>query len=197
MVNPDRQPTGYYGAFDDMVRKFVRAEDYFILIGPPGTGKTSHGLVNMLKEELASGGSVLLLSYTNRAVNEICSKLVEHGIDFLRMGNSATCPKKYRDHVVGPRAEALGNVAQVREMLVSAKVVVSTTVTMLGNTDLFSLRDFSLAIIDEASQILEPHLLGILCAQHKGGKGSLACWSPWGHKELNTTEQLNCTDELL
>ena len=23
------------------------------------------------------------------------------------------------------------------------------------------------------------------------GQGSLACWSPWGHKELDTTEQLN------
>ena len=189
MVNPDRQPTGYYGAFDDMVRRFVRAEDYFILIGPPGTGKTSHGLVNMLKEELASGGSVLLLSFTNRAVNEICSKLVEHGIDFLRLGNSATCPKKFRDHVVGPRAEALGNVAQVREMLVSAKVVVATTVTMLGNTDLFSLRDFSLAIIDEASQILEPHLLGILCAQHKGGNAVRKFVLIGDHKQLPAVVQ--------
>ena len=23
------------------------------------------------------------------------------------------------------------------------------------------------------------------------GQGGLACWSPWGRKELNTTEQLN------
>ena len=78
----------------------------------------------MLQEELAEGGSVLLLSYTNRAVNEICSKLVEHGIDFLRLGNSATCPEEYRDHVVGTRAESLGKVAQVRDMLISAKVSV-------------------------------------------------------------------------
>ena len=26
------------------------------------------------------------------------------------------------------------------------------------------------------------------------GQGSLECWSPWGHKELDTTEQLNCTE---
>ena len=25
------------------------------------------------------------------------------------------------------------------------------------------------------------------------GQGSLVCCSPWGHKELDTTEQLNCT----
>ena len=26
------------------------------------------------------------------------------------------------------------------------------------------------------------------------GQGGLACCSPWGHKELDTTEQLNCTE---
>ena len=25
-------------------------------------------------------------------------------------------------------------------------------------------------------------------------QGSLACCSPWGHKELDTTERLNCTE---
>ena len=29
------------------------------------------------------------------------------------------------------------------------------------------------------------------------GQGSLACWSPQGHKELDTTERLNWTDNLL
>ena len=188
-VNSARQPIGSYGAFDEMVRRFVRTEDFFILIGPPGTGKTSHGLVNILQEELAAGGSVLLLSYTNRAVNEICSKLVEHNIDFLRLGNSATCPEEYRDHVVGLRAEKLGNVTKVKQMLTGAKVVVATTTTMLGNTDLFSLRDFSLAVIDEASQILEPHLLGILCAQHRGGNAIRKFVLIGDHKQLPAVVQ--------
>ena len=26
------------------------------------------------------------------------------------------------------------------------------------------------------------------------GQETLACWSPWGHKELDTTEWLNCTE---
>ena len=29
------------------------------------------------------------------------------------------------------------------------------------------------------------------------GQGSLACWSPWGHKELGTTECLNCTELIV
>ena len=29
------------------------------------------------------------------------------------------------------------------------------------------------------------------------GQGTLACWSPWGHKELDTTERLNCTELVL
>ena len=29
------------------------------------------------------------------------------------------------------------------------------------------------------------------------GQGTLACWSPWGHKELDTTERLNWTELVL
>ena len=58
----------------------------YLVIGPPGTGKTSYGMKNILTEELLQEGSrVLLLSYTNRAVDEICSKLVDiPGLDFIR-----------------------------------------------------------------------------------------------------------------
>ena len=29
------------------------------------------------------------------------------------------------------------------------------------------------------------------------GQGTLVCWSPWGHKELDTTERLNWTELVL
>ena len=67
---------GEYGAFNTLVEHAKQAKDIFLIIGPPGTGKTSYGLVNLLKEELREEGTnVLLLSYTNRAVDEICSKI--------------------------------------------------------------------------------------------------------------------------
>ncbi|MBO4850763.1 MAG: AAA family ATPase [Prevotella sp.] len=165
-VDKEARPTGGKTTSPQLLSKFVKAKDYFLLIGPPGTGKTSLGLVAMLQEELSRGGSVLLLSFTNRAVNEICSKLVEQGMDFLRLGSPLSCPERYHDFLLGKRAENCVNIQQVKNMISTARVMVSTTSTMLSNVDLFSLRSFSLAIVDEASQILEPHLLGILCARH-------------------------------
>ena len=173
----------------ELIPSFRRAKDYFLLIGPPGTGKTSLGLVAMLKEELAEGGTVLLLSYTNRAVNEICSKLVENGIDFLRLGNPLMCPERYHEYLLGMRAEQCGNIDQVKNMMTTTRVLVSTTSTMLTNIDLFHLRGFSLAIIDEASQILEPHLMGILCARHQDGDAIKRFVLIGDHKQLPAVVQ--------
>lgn len=173
----------------ELIRRFLRMKDYFLLIGPPGTGKTSIGLVAMLQEELAHGGSVLLLSYTNRAVNEICSKLLEMKMDFLRLGNPMTSPECFHPFLLGLRAEQCKNVEQVKNMVTRARVLVATTSTMLTNIDLFALRSFSLAIIDEASQILEPHLLGILCARHGDGDAVRRFVLIGDHKQLPAVVQ--------
>lgn len=166
-VDLGKAPLGDYGPFQPLVQKFVSALDYMLLIGPPGTGKTSFGLVNILKEQLVrETGAVILLSYTNRAVNEICSKLVEHHIDFIRIGSSSTCPEEYRKYLMGEKAAHCDTLVQVRQMFATTRVYVSTTASMLNNGELFECMPFSLAIVDEASQILDPHLMGILCARH-------------------------------
>ena len=62
----------YHKDYDEVIRKAMQAEDYFLLMGPPGTGKTSMALQFLVKEELTREGSALLLmAYTNRAVDEI------------------------------------------------------------------------------------------------------------------------------
>ena len=166
-VDLGKEPLGDYGPFQPLVQKFVSALDYMLLIGPPGTGKTSFGLVNILKEQLVrETGAVILLSYTNRAVNEICSKLVEHHIDFIRIGSGSSCPEEYRKYLMGEKAGHCDTLVQVRQMFATTRVYVSTTASMLNNGELFECMPFSLAIIDEASQILDPHLMGILCARH-------------------------------
>ena len=190
-VSASAEPIGDYGPFNELISRFVKAKDYFLLIGPPGTGKTSFGMLNMLKEELLAGGSVLLLSYTNRAVDEICSKLLEEGIDYLRLGREMMATGENRPHMIGVRAEGCATLTDVRRMLTDARVVVSTTSSMLGNTDLFVLRDFSLAIIDEASQLLEPHLLGILCARHKEREAVRRFALIGDHKQLPAVVQQN------
>lgn len=158
--------TGDYGPFNDLMLHVKQAKDFFLIIGPPGTGKTSFGLVNTLKEALTTdGSSVLLLSYTNRAVDEICSKLVESDIDFIRIGRPLSCAKPYRQYLLSSKVESCDKMDQAGEVIANNRVFVGTTAALNGSLSLFNLKHFDLAIIDEASQILEPHLLGLLSAR--------------------------------
>ena len=117
----------------------------------------------MVEEALCDpDASLLLTSYTNRAVDEICAMLTEAGIDYLRIGNEYTCDPRFRDQLLDRRVGETPRLDLVRQTLLSARVVVATTTTLQSRTPLFALRHFSLAIIDEASQILEPSLLGLL-----------------------------------
>ena len=189
-TDQSRQLNGDYGSFNDLMLRVKRATDLFLIIGPPGTGKTSFGLLNTLKEELTEAGtSVLLLSYTNRAVDEICSKLYEDGIDFIRLGGGMTCSPEFHDKLLSNRAQRCNNLAQLRQLILSARVFVATTTAMNSHLSLLSLKQFSLAIIDEASQILEPHLIGILSA-HSGGKPAISKIVLIGdHKQLPAVVQ--------
>jgi len=158
-------PLGEYGAFNELMLRVKRAKDFFLIIGPPGTGKTSFGMLNTLKEELLEKDSrVLVLSYTNRAVDEICSKLLEEDIDFVRIGNKLSCAPEFRERLLSERCEECSSLEQVRHIFTQTRVVCSTSSSVASRTDLLKLQPFTLCIIDEASQILEPHLVGILSA---------------------------------
>ena len=162
-----RKLKGDYGNFNDLALKIKQAEDLFIIIGPPGTGKTSFGLTTTLKEELLEENSnVLLLSYTNRAVDEICSKLVEENIDFIRIGNKNSCSSQYKEFLLENKSENCTNLEELKRVIKGAKVYVGTTAAINNNSSLFDLKQFSLVIIDEASQILEPNIIGIL-SEHR------------------------------
>lgn len=168
-TNEAAEIRGDYGAFNDLALRVKKAKDMFLIIGPPGTGKTSYGLLNTVKEELLEpDASILLLSYTNRAVDEICSKLTEEDIDYIRIGGTFSCSVEYRDHLLGARVEQSDNLATLKKSLIQTKVFVGTTTSMNSNIALFQLKQFTLAVIDEASQILEPHLIGLLSAHING-----------------------------
>ena len=162
---------GEYGAFNTLVEHAKQAKDIFLIIGPPGTGKTSYGLVNLLKEELLEEGTnVLLLSYTNRAVDEICSKLVEMrqenpDFDFIRLGSELSCSKEYLDYMLSVKSKKLNSANAVMKMIQATRVFCVTTASLNANISLLGIKHFSLAIVDESSQILEPHLIGLFSAQ--------------------------------
>lgn len=158
---------GRFPHFNQLVLQARQARDYFLLVGPPGTGKTSFGLMNILLEELqTSEDGVLLLSYTNRAVDEICSKLVAQGLDFVRISSADSCAPEYQPYLFSRKARQNVSAGGLRKLLFQASIVVGTTTSITSAQSLFRLRRFGLAIIDEASQILEPHLMGILCARN-------------------------------
>lgn len=157
---------GEYGEFNELVKKVKSAEDIFLIIGPPGTGKTSKGLLNVLKEELTEyNTNILLLSFTNRAVDEICSKLVQEDIDFLRLGGDYASSEDYRDKLLSQKAQNCSNKDELEKLILTTRVFVSTIASMNLNLNILSIKNFSLAIVDEASQVLEPHLMSILSAK--------------------------------
>ncbi|KNZ50289.1 hypothetical protein VP01_4502g1, partial [Puccinia sorghi] len=64
----------------------LAAADYALVLGMPGTGKTTT-IASLIKTLISMGKTVLLTSYTHSAVDNILSKLIESKIDMLRLGN--------------------------------------------------------------------------------------------------------------
>ena len=189
-TDASRQLRGDYGAFNDLALRVRRASDLFLIIGPPGTGKTSFGMLTTLKEELAEeDGAVLLLSYTNRAVDEICSKLVADDIDFIRIGKELSCAPEYRSHLLSAVSRECPDAASLKRRLTATRVYAATTASMNGSLNLFQLRQFSLAIVDEASQILEPQLIGLLSATAGGQSAIRKVVMIGDHKQLPAVVQ--------
>ena len=151
------------GVFD----KAIASQDYFLLWGPPGTGKTSVMLKNMVQHFLHnSSQSILLMAYTNRAVDEICGALQSiDGLgqnEYIRIGSKYASDPKYADSLLSNRMKDFKTRAALSDFIKSKRIVVGTMASILGKVELFTLKNFDRCIIDEASQILEPMMLGIL-----------------------------------
>lgn len=174
--------------FTRVVLKAQAAQDYFLLIGPPGTGKTSCALKKMVETFHADKGvQILLLSYTNRAVDEICKSLasIRPAVDFIRVGSELSCDETYRTHLIENELASCNRRSEVYERIRSCRIIVGTVAAISGKPELFRLKHFNVAIIDEATQILEPQLLGILCARGEEGGNAIDKFILIGdHKQL-------------
>ena len=166
----------YHPDYDDVVLKAKQAQDYFLLVGPPGTGKTSMALRYMVLEELENpDANILLMAYTNRAVDEICGMLCDEGLDFIRLGNEYSCDPRFKNHLLGQAIDDHPKLNDLRQRFADMRLIVSTTSMMMSKPFIFAIKHFSLALIDEASQILEPNLVGILSSHvSRVGGASLA-----------------------
>ena len=197
----------YHPDYDEIILKAKQAQDYFLLIGPPGTGKTSQALQYLVREQLAEKpkvqstkpndqnpkvngqSSILLLAYTNRAVDEICNMLSEHEIDYIRIGNEYSCDPKYSDHLLQEVLDENTTLNSIKSTLSEAQIIVATTSTMNSRSALFNIKHFDLVIIDEASQILEPNIVGILTARQEEGRAIDRFILVGDHKQLPAVVQ--------
>lgn len=141
------------------IEKVARAEDYALILGMPGTGKTTL-IAEIIKLLVAAGKSILLASYTHSAVDNILLKLKCTNINITRLG------MKHRIHpetqIYRPDYEAIETYNDFLNHINETSVVATTC---LGINDMmFTLRkhDFDYVILDEASQISMPVALGPL-----------------------------------
>ena len=92
--------------------------------------------------------------------------LTENELDYIRIGNEFSCDPKYSDHLLKEVLDDNTTLNSIKSTLADAQIVVATTSTMNSNAALFNIKHFDLAIIDEASQILEPNIIGLLSTRH-------------------------------
>ena len=152
----------YHPDYDELLTRAKQALDYFLIIGPPGTGKTSMAMRFLVEEET---GDLLLTAYTNRAVDEICGMLTDAGRSYLRLGNESSCDPRFRPQLLSHRLGDSPHLAEVREMIRKEHIIVATTSWLQTQPGILQLKTFRTIIVDEASQLTEPAIVGLLVQQ--------------------------------
>ncbi|WJX81359.1 DNA helicase [Trifolium repens] len=139
------------------ILKILVAKDYALILGMPGTGKTST-MVHAVKALLIRGTSILLTAFTNSAVDNLLIKLKAQGIDFVRVGRHGVVNEEVRGYCLSETN--VQTVEDIKNRLDQVKVV---AVTCLGiSSPLLADKRFDVCIMDEAGQTTLPVSLGPL-----------------------------------
>ncbi|MFT6148536.1 MAG: DNA replication ATP-dependent helicase Dna2, partial [Saprospiraceae bacterium] len=150
-----------------VLTKALIAPEYFLLWGPPGTGKTSVMLRTMVEYLYHhTNEDILLLAYTNRAVDEICEAIEsvseEAKANYIRIGNQYSASEASHHALFNTKIEKVKRRDELKGIIHSHRIFVATVASIHNRQELLLLKQFSRVIIDEASQILEPMLIGLL-----------------------------------
>ncbi|WP_251331262.1 ATP-dependent helicase [Haloplanus pelagicus] len=143
-------------AQNEAVRRAVGAEDFTLVHGPPGTGKT-YTIARLVRALVDRDERVLLSAFTNRAVDNALDALRDQGFeDVARVGTTTGVREDMLDVRLDRRGEPNDRAAALRD----APVVAATTATCGSRV----LREaaFDVAVVDEASQLTEPGTLAAI-----------------------------------
>ncbi|NSL89357.1 AAA family ATPase [Chitinophaga sp. Mgbs1] len=144
---------------EQIVRQALEAQDYYLLQGPPGTGKTSSLLTTIVGEMIKQDRHIIIVAFTNKAVEEICAKLEAKQITHLRLGGrNSGAALQLRQYCLS------GSLDNARTYITSHRVFVATVATMATRLEWLLMMGIpaDTLIADEASQLTEPQLLGLL-----------------------------------
>jgi predicted DNA helicase len=81
------------------VRRALGADEFHLIHGLPGTGKTTT-VVEVIRQEIAAGNTVLATAASNTAVDTILEFLLEQGVDAVRVGHPARVTPQLREHTL-------------------------------------------------------------------------------------------------
>jgi DNA replication ATP-dependent helicase Dna2 len=159
------------------VERALQMQDYLLIHGPPGTGKTSV-IAAIVCQLCARGQRVLLAAFTNQAVDNMLQRLEREGFhDFVRLGHDRSVNEHMQPYLLKQLVSAQDTQTSVQSLLRETPVIASTTATWSSDkytpsrhtemaeqdgasTD--SPLRFDVAIIDEAGQLTVPAILGAL-----------------------------------
>ena len=140
-------------AQDEAVRQAVAAEEFALVHGPPGTGKT-YTLATIVRALVERGDRVLVSAFTNRAVDNALEALEEQGFTgIVRVGTESGVREDMQEY----RLDRAGEPATCAGRLQEAPVVAATTASC-GSRALRT-QAFDAAVVDEAGQLTEPGTL--------------------------------------
>ena len=183
---------------EEAVNKVLRAKDVAIVHGPPGTGKTTT-LVEAIYETLRRENQVLVCAQSNMAVDWISEKLVDRGINVLRIGNptrvndkmlSFTYERRFEAH---PDYELLWAIRKaIRELRAQRKrrddkyhqklerlKERATELEVRINAQLFGeARVIACTLVGSANRLLEGQKFGTLFIDEAAQALEAACWIP-------------------
>lgn len=146
------------------VLKALTCENYMLIKGLPGTGKTQT-LIRLIQMLMIMKKSVLVTSHTNSAVDNILMRLMERGIKFMRLGSAARVHQSLRDYREATLVADCKSVEELEAVYKSHQIV---AVTCLGSSHaLLSQRKFDYCLVDEATQIFQPTVIRPLLSAEK------------------------------